>query len=96
MPDPFDTDDDWAKLAHELAHDKPPAPPAERVEHPIEAPGDARAEDEAAADGEPEAATDEEFEDAEESPAGEAGDAAEGDQPGTGRKRRRRARERRR
>jgi ribonuclease E len=105
MPDPFDTNDDWAELARELARDKPPAPPAppaDRVERLIEAEsvephhGDPRAEDEAAAEGEPEAVADEEFDDAEDAPAGETGEApAEGEQPGTGRKRRRRRRRRR-
>jgi ribonuclease E len=95
MSDPLDTNDDWAELARELASDKPPAPPADRVERLV-APhhGDPRAEDEAAAEGEPEAA-DDEFEDGDDAPAGEAGEPAEGDQPGTGRKRRRRRRRRR-
>jgi ribonuclease E len=100
MTDPNDTNDDWADLAREFALDKPAAPPPDTVERKIEEEAvephrgfDPRG-DEAAADGETESeASDEEFEDAEDAPAGEA--TADGEQPGTGRKRRRRRRRRR-
>jgi hypothetical protein len=103
MTDPLDSNDDWAELARELERDKPPAPaPADMVERQIEAEAiephhnDPRAEDEAVAEGESEAAADEEFDDADEGAPVEAGEAtAEGEQPGTGRKRRRRRRRRR-
>src|SRR5262245_52458935 len=109
MPDPLDTNDDWAELARELDRNKPPAPPAppplpaDMVERQIEAEAvephhgyDSRVEDEAVAEGEPEAAVDEDFDDAEEatSSESEAEQTADG-QPGTGRKRRRRRRRRR-
>jgi ribonuclease E len=104
MPDPLDTNDDWAELARELDRNKPPAPapapPADMVERQTEAEAvephhgfDPRVEDEAVAEGEPEAA-DEEFDDAEDGGSGEAESTPEG-QPGTGRKRRRRRRRRR-
>jgi hypothetical protein len=101
MPDLFDSNDDWAELAAELARDKPPpppAPPADRVKSLFDAEDveshqeDPRAEEEAVAEGEPEAAAEEEFDDAEDAPGGEA---AEGEAPGTGKKRRRRRRRRR-
>jgi ribonuclease E len=93
MTDPLDNDDDWAELARELARDTPPAPePAEAAhDEAVDAHhGDPRAEDTAEGD------SDDEFEDAEEGAAGEAGETtADGEQPGTGRKRRRRRRRRR-
>jgi ribonuclease E len=100
MPDPHDTDDDWADLAREFALDKPAAPPPDMVERHVEEEAvephhgsDPRLEDAAVADGETEAeAAEEEFDDADEAGA-EA--PAEGEQPGTGRKRRRRRRRRR-
>jgi ribonuclease E len=102
MPDPLDNNDDWAELARELERDKPPAPPADMVERRVieeEAVEphhgtDPRLEEEVVAEGEPEAAADEEFEGEEGAPAEAAEGAAEG-QPGTGRKRRRRRRRRR-
>jgi hypothetical protein len=100
MPNPLDNNDDWAELARELERDKPPAPPADMVERRVieeEAVEphygtDPRLE-EAAAEGEPDSAADEDFE-AEEGAPGDGAEAAEG-QPGTGRKRRRRRRRRR-
>lgn len=104
MPNPLDTNDEWAEFARELERDKPPAtPPADMVERRIEAEAvephhgtDARVEDEVVAEGEPEAAADEEFDDADEgAPAGAEGENGADGQPGTGRKRRRRRRRRR-
>ena len=101
MTDPLDHEDDWAELARELARDKPAAPEPAEATHADTAEavephhGDPRAEDAAVAEGDAEAAADEEFDDAEEG-AAEAGEpVGEGDQPGTGRKRRRRRRRRR-
>ncbi len=101
MTDPLDTNDEWADLAREFKLDKPPAAPADMVERIVEEEAvephlgtDARVEETAIAEGETEAeAAEDEFEDAEDAPAGEAG--ADGEQPGTGRKRRRRRRRRR-
>ncbi len=97
MPDPLDTNDDWADLAREFNLDKPAAPP-DMVERKIDAElvephhGDPRAEDEA--EGEPElAAADDDTEDGAPGEAGEP--TADGEQPGTGRKRKRRRRRRR-
>lgn len=99
MPDPHDTDDDWADLAREFALDKPAAPPPDMVERHAEEEAvephhgsDPRLEDAAVADGEAESeAAEEDFEDADEA----ADTPGDGEQPGTGRKRRRRRRRRR-
>jgi hypothetical protein len=107
MPDPLDTNDDWAELARELDRNKPPTPPpaspADMVERKIDAETiephhgfDSRVEEEAVAEGEAEAAVDEDFDDSEEGASTESeGEPSADGQPGTGRKRRRRRRRRR-
>ncbi|MBM3981559.1 MAG: hypothetical protein FJ304_15025 [Planctomycetes bacterium] len=102
MPDPLDTNDDWADLAREFNLDKPAPQPADRVEREIAAErvephhGDPRAEESAAAEGEPEVAADEDLDDdADDAAPAEPGEpTAEGEQPGTKRKRKRRRRRR--
>ena len=103
MTDSVSPDDDWNDLARELGVDKPAppppeAPPADMVERLIEAEVvephhgvDARTEEEALAEGEPEAAVDEEFNDQEEAAEEPSGEEL----PSTGRKHRRRRRRRR-
>src|SRR5438270_7448472 len=104
MTDPLDTNDEWADLAREFKLDKPAAPPpADMVERIAEEEAvephhgtDERVEDAALAEGETEGeAAEDEFDDAEEGDASAGEAAAEGEQPGTGRKRRRRRRRRR-
>jgi hypothetical protein len=104
MPDPLDTNDDWAELARELDRSKPPTPPpADMVERKVDAETvephhgfDSRVEEEAVAEGEAEAAVDEDFDDAEEATSAESeGEPTADGLPGTGRKRRRRRRRRR-
>lgn len=95
MPDPFDSNDDWADLARELERNKPPIPPADPAEcfvreaEAIQSHRDADSQHEETAP----AGNEEEFE-AEDAASSEE-EVAAGEQPGTGRKRRRRRRRRR-
>ena len=104
MTNPASSDDDWNDLARELGVDKstppsPGVPPADMVERHIEAEDvephhgvDERAEEEAAAEGEPETAVDEEFSDMEDGASAEGTEQMSESLPGSGRKRRRRRR----
>ena len=94
MTDPVSPDDDWNDLARELGVDKSAQPAGRDVQVEAVEPYHS-AEEEAVAGGDTDAATDEEFEDAEDGTAAEAGEGgADGDPSGTGRKRRRRRRRR--